>query len=336
MAPCGVTVSHAKYQQTDLSIPWLIQPYRMAVPWPREESHLIAATRPFQSLVSYCPIFIKNEKNCWLVFKKLYQVWIYLGVSVTALSFVLTLLSIFYEKYIYTPTSNKKINNSPSAEESPQQQIPISVIHRRCSLEQKKYVTTASTQLTLKNTISFETSEIISNTFINYHKINYESAIQAEISNKTTLPLNILTSESIEKSPIKKDSRQIFQRSIEKDENYSIPISTNIVRLAVLNNHNPDSIPNLIEEETSHSAKEEENTIVIVSSSPQSEIIKEQSNNQHESDDCSVEVNNSASTITHHRSYCILNFACLLIKNAMFVISHLTYRSTVQTVFFSN
>jgi len=53
IAPCGSSMSHSKYQRVDLSVPWLIQPLRIVVPWPKEENQqLIAVTRPFQLEVS--------------------------------------------------------------------------------------------------------------------------------------------------------------------------------------------------------------------------------------------------------------------------------------------
>ena len=49
LAPCGVAISHSKYEEVDLSIPWLIQPIRMVVPWPEDgNENLIAITRPFE------------------------------------------------------------------------------------------------------------------------------------------------------------------------------------------------------------------------------------------------------------------------------------------------
>ena len=44
----GLTSSYAKYQVIDLSIPMMIEPYSIVVPWPKEESRLLAPIRPFQ------------------------------------------------------------------------------------------------------------------------------------------------------------------------------------------------------------------------------------------------------------------------------------------------
>ena len=53
IAPGGVSSSITVYDKCDVSIPWLIQPYRMIVPWPEEQHNndIIAAARPFDSLV---------------------------------------------------------------------------------------------------------------------------------------------------------------------------------------------------------------------------------------------------------------------------------------------
>ena len=60
IAPCGMIVSPLIYERVDVSIPWLIQPFRIAVPWPDEESqHLIAASRLFQSMASLITISLK-------------------------------------------------------------------------------------------------------------------------------------------------------------------------------------------------------------------------------------------------------------------------------------
>jgi len=41
------------YSQIDLSVPVMIQPYRLIVPWPDEESRLLAPIRPFQPVVRH-------------------------------------------------------------------------------------------------------------------------------------------------------------------------------------------------------------------------------------------------------------------------------------------
>ena len=53
IGPCGVGSSIVVYERCDISIPWLIQPLRMVVPWPKEQqtNDLIAAIRPFHSTV---------------------------------------------------------------------------------------------------------------------------------------------------------------------------------------------------------------------------------------------------------------------------------------------
>lgn len=52
LAPCGVISSHSKYQQVDLTVPFLMETIELVVPWPEEQDHnLIAAIRPFQPIV---------------------------------------------------------------------------------------------------------------------------------------------------------------------------------------------------------------------------------------------------------------------------------------------
>ena len=48
MAIFGVISSHAKYLTCDLSIPAMMEPNYIVVPWPKEESRLLAPIRPFQ------------------------------------------------------------------------------------------------------------------------------------------------------------------------------------------------------------------------------------------------------------------------------------------------
>ncbi len=48
MAILGVTASLAKYLACDLSTPVMMEPFYIVVPWPKEESRLLAPIRPFQ------------------------------------------------------------------------------------------------------------------------------------------------------------------------------------------------------------------------------------------------------------------------------------------------
>ena len=63
----GVTSSHAKYQLVDLSIPMMIEPYSIVVPWPKEESRLLAPIRPFQPPVIYLILAIVNYRYFILI-----------------------------------------------------------------------------------------------------------------------------------------------------------------------------------------------------------------------------------------------------------------------------
>ena len=48
MAIFGLLSSHSKYQLVDLTVPFSIEPWHLIVPWPKEESRLLATIRPFQ------------------------------------------------------------------------------------------------------------------------------------------------------------------------------------------------------------------------------------------------------------------------------------------------
>ena len=52
ITPIGVDMIHDVYQKIDVSFPVLMDPYRLIVPWPDEESRLLAPIRPFQPLVA--------------------------------------------------------------------------------------------------------------------------------------------------------------------------------------------------------------------------------------------------------------------------------------------
>lgn len=47
----GLVPSPAKYQVIDISVPIIITPYRLVVPWPKEMSRLLAPILPFQPMV---------------------------------------------------------------------------------------------------------------------------------------------------------------------------------------------------------------------------------------------------------------------------------------------
>ena len=53
MTVIGIPLSIKTYQTCDMSNPILNQPYELIVPWPEEESRLLAPIRPFQPLVIY-------------------------------------------------------------------------------------------------------------------------------------------------------------------------------------------------------------------------------------------------------------------------------------------
>ena len=53
MALLGFLPSQARNKLVDLSVPFMMEPYRIIVPWPKEESRLLAIIRPFQPEVDW-------------------------------------------------------------------------------------------------------------------------------------------------------------------------------------------------------------------------------------------------------------------------------------------
>ena len=49
--PLALSMNYRFYLLADLSVPLMIAPFHMAVPWPETESRLLAPIRPFQSMV---------------------------------------------------------------------------------------------------------------------------------------------------------------------------------------------------------------------------------------------------------------------------------------------
>ena len=63
MAVFGVISSHSKFQQCDLSTPIMIEPFGLVVPYPKEESRLLAPIRPFQPIVNLVVIRQLQKSN---------------------------------------------------------------------------------------------------------------------------------------------------------------------------------------------------------------------------------------------------------------------------------
>ena len=47
----GLVASASAYSQIDITVPVMMEPFRLIVPWPKEESRLLAPIRPFQPIV---------------------------------------------------------------------------------------------------------------------------------------------------------------------------------------------------------------------------------------------------------------------------------------------
>ena len=52
LAMSGLMSSHSRYQKCDFSTPTMIESFKLVVPYPKEESRLLAPIRPFQPMVS--------------------------------------------------------------------------------------------------------------------------------------------------------------------------------------------------------------------------------------------------------------------------------------------
>ena len=66
----GVVASHDRFLVCDLSIPVLMQKYYIVVPWPKEESRLLATIRPFQPEVlkkKKIPFLIVHREICLII-----------------------------------------------------------------------------------------------------------------------------------------------------------------------------------------------------------------------------------------------------------------------------
>ena len=46
-------MTYETFLRMDISVPIEIEPYGLIVPWPKEESRLLAPIRPFQPMVIY-------------------------------------------------------------------------------------------------------------------------------------------------------------------------------------------------------------------------------------------------------------------------------------------
>ena len=63
MAAFGIVPSHSKYLATDFTVPILADPFYIIVPWPKEQSRLLAMIRPFQYPVSILLLLFRLRNN---------------------------------------------------------------------------------------------------------------------------------------------------------------------------------------------------------------------------------------------------------------------------------
>jgi hypothetical protein len=94
----GVDMLHHVFQKIDVSVPVMIEPYRLVVPWPDEESRLLAPIRPFQPLVN--DIYHNFSSKLFFKIINISQVWLSLGLTLVVMAPLLSALNSFYIRYI--------------------------------------------------------------------------------------------------------------------------------------------------------------------------------------------------------------------------------------------
>ena len=107
-------LNHSRYHQADLTVPWIFQSMEIVVPFPevKDPNLITAIIRPFQPMVE--DYFVIPFHQLCLYIGTL-QVWLYVGLSLVVLSFTLTYVSGFYDKYI----NNIHRNQSPRGVATP-------------------------------------------------------------------------------------------------------------------------------------------------------------------------------------------------------------------------
>jgi len=123
----GLVMSHSKFLDFDIASYMVIEPFRLLVPWPREESRLLAPIRPFQLPVSnahlseylidiFKLIIHHNAITHWICLNLLLinwnKVWISLGVSIVILVPVLSFLAGFYHRYMQQRENETALDDS--------------------------------------------------------------------------------------------------------------------------------------------------------------------------------------------------------------------------------
>ena len=97
----GLVATPERYKQLDVTVPAMIDPYRLVVPWPKEKSRLLAPVRPFQPIVN---LFL--FRICLPTFFLSYelfnasQVWLCLALSLVITAPILNVIPTLHSKYI--------------------------------------------------------------------------------------------------------------------------------------------------------------------------------------------------------------------------------------------
>jgi len=217
------------------------------------------------------------------------QVWIFLVVSVAAMTWLLTCLSVLYEKYVDV---TRVIDSSPTSQVAHGKPLMPKTPQAKPSLSAVKQINKSVQQY--KANVSRSA----------YSIINYAvtDKIAAEMD---SLPKPNSMSIDNEKNPA-------VLPSADNHETSTIILRTP----AVLNNHDPSGMLNLIQNNGSTSK-----TINVLVSEAHCHAHQPQSSKQ-QSD------NNSAIAVSQHLMTKITS--TILIRNAMLVFSHLTNHSTAN------
>jgi hypothetical protein len=97
------------YSLIDLSVPVLIQPYRLIVPWPDEESRLLAPIRPFQPAVRHVANIFHFKLKKDEFFHVWIKVWLCLGATLAVVAPTLAFLSGMYKKLTKKTGSSQSV-----------------------------------------------------------------------------------------------------------------------------------------------------------------------------------------------------------------------------------
>ena len=301
------------------------------------------------------------------------KVWICLGVSVAAMTCVITLLSFSYEKYVNNKTRPIDSNPVPAVamtltktnpiKSNPINKKPNEIKNRKLAKQNQTVIDRKSLNSMKKNISAAKTTDKIINV-ADKKSLLLKPAVPLLISTSVIIEnLNSAAAQPISKSMERKPASQStshvdskLDKSLAKpnlDSNSPpTPITENnlvisVVKPAVMdksslkrpaavsNKHYSASKLNLIEKDTStpSSSPREENKTVILTTVTHTSLASKDKSKVEQQLDAEIGINKSstaAAIITNSpnsRSMPSNNVASFLVRNAMFLFSHLTNHS---------